>query len=52
MSDEELPTNAELASAYLDGELETEERATVEGDPEAMTLVDSFAEYPSGAASA
>lgn len=42
MNDEELPINAELASAYLDGELETAERASAAGDPEVMALVDSF----------
>src|SRR4029078_5704651 len=43
MSDEQLPTRAEMASAYLDGELHADGRATVEVDPEAMALVDSFA---------
>jgi hypothetical protein len=43
MSDEQLPTRAELASAYLDGELEAAQRAAVESDPEAMATVQSFA---------
>ena len=42
MSDEQLPHRAEQASAYLDGELEAEDRATVENDPDAMAMVDSF----------
>jgi hypothetical protein len=42
MSDDQLPTRAELASAYLDGELEAAERATVENDPDVMAMVDSF----------
>lgn len=42
MNDEELPTNAESASAYLDGELDPAERASAAGDPEVMALVDSF----------
>ncbi len=42
MNEEELPINAELASAYLDGELETAERASASGDPEVMALVDSY----------
>src|SRR3954471_11589465 len=43
MSDDQLPTRAELASAYLDGDLEADQRATVESDPDAMAMVDSFA---------
>ncbi|HEY4608265.1 MAG TPA: hypothetical protein VIH06_03655, partial [Ilumatobacteraceae bacterium] len=43
MSDEQLPTRAELASAYLDGELEADQRATVESDPDTMTVVEAFA---------
>src|SRR3954451_25296149 len=43
MSDEQLPTRAELASAYLDGELEADQRATIESDPDTMTVVESFA---------
>jgi hypothetical protein len=43
MSDDQLPDRAEQASAYLDGELEAEDRAIVEGDAEAMAMVDSFA---------
>ena len=43
MNDEELPINAELASAYLDDELDAAERATAAADPDTMALVDSFA---------
>jgi hypothetical protein len=43
MSDDQLPDRAELASAYLDGELEADQRAAVENDPDAMAMVDSFA---------
>jgi hypothetical protein len=43
MSDEQLPTRAELASAYLDGDLEADERSTVESDPDAMAMVEAFA---------
>lgn len=43
MSDDRLPDRAEQASAYLDGQLEADERAVVEGDPDALALVDSFA---------
>jgi len=43
MSDDQLPTRAELASAYLDGELEAAEGATVASDPDGMAMVDSFA---------
>lgn len=43
MNDDDLPVNAELASAYLDGELDTAERALVAADPDAMALADSFA---------
>lgn len=42
MNDDELPLNAELASAYLDDELDPTERASVETDPEVMSMVDSF----------
>src|SRR4051794_37387083 len=42
MSDDQLPTRAELASAYLDGELEADQRATVESDADAMAMVESF----------
>jgi negative regulator of sigma E activity len=43
MSDDQLPDRAEQASAYLDGELEADERAIVEDDADAMAMVDSFA---------
>jgi negative regulator of sigma E activity len=42
MNDDDLPINAELASAYLDGELDATERAAAAGDPEVMAIVDSF----------
>ena len=42
MNDEELPVNAELASAYLDDELDPLERAAVDTDPDVMSMVDSF----------
>ncbi len=42
MNDDELPLNAELASAYLDDELDPAERASVETDPDVMSMVDSF----------
>jgi len=42
MSDDQLPDRAEQASAYLDGELEAEDRAIVEHDADAMAMVDSF----------
>jgi negative regulator of sigma E activity len=43
MNDDELPTNAELASAYLDDELDAVERAAAAKDAHTMALVDSFA---------
>ena len=43
MSDEELPFNDELASAYLDGDLDPAERATASADPEVMASVENFA---------
>jgi hypothetical protein len=43
MNDEELPINDELASAYLDDELDSTERASVSADPEVMATVESFA---------
>ena len=43
MNDEELPINDELASAYLDDELDPTERATAAADPEVMATVESFA---------
>ena len=42
MNDEQLPINAELASAYLDGELDTADRAAAAGDPEVVALVESY----------
>ncbi|MGZ4673543.1 MAG: hypothetical protein ACXV3B_07260 [Ilumatobacteraceae bacterium] len=42
MNDEELSARAEAASAYLDGELDVAERASVAADPDTMALVDSF----------
>ena len=43
MNDEELPLNDELASAYLDDELDPAERATASADPDVMATVESFA---------
>jgi hypothetical protein len=43
MSNEELPLSAELASAYLDGELDVTERAAASADPAVMAQVESFA---------
>jgi hypothetical protein len=43
MNDEELPINDELASAYLDDELDPSERAAASADPEVMATVESFA---------
>ena len=43
MNDEDLPINDELASAYLDDELDPAERATASADPEVMATVESFA---------
>jgi hypothetical protein len=42
MTDEDLPLNAELASAYLDDELDPGQRALAEVDPDVMSTVDSF----------
>ena len=42
MSHEDLPLSAELASAYLDGELDAHERAAAGADPEVLAAVDSF----------
>jgi hypothetical protein len=42
MTDEELPDRAELASAYLDGDLSADERARADADPATMALVDSY----------
>jgi hypothetical protein len=43
MSNEDLPQSAEMASAYLDGELQAPERVTAAADPEVMATADSFA---------
>ncbi len=43
MSNEDLPQSAELASAYLDGELDGPDRAAAGADPSVMSAVDSFA---------
>ena len=43
MNDEELPFKDELASAYLDDELDPAERATASADPEVMATVERFA---------
>lgn len=43
MNDDDLPINAELASAYLDGELDTTERVAAAANPNVMAAVDSFA---------
>ena len=42
MNDDEVSVRAEAASAYLDGELDAAERASVAADPEAMALVETF----------
>ena len=42
MTDEELPERAEVASAYLDGDLAADERARADADPATMTLVESY----------
>jgi hypothetical protein len=44
MNDEDLPIRAELASAYLDGELDAVDRATAAADPDVMALVDTYAQ--------
>jgi hypothetical protein len=43
MSDDSLPRDHEMASAYLDGELEQDERAIAEASPTTMGLVEAFA---------
>jgi hypothetical protein len=48
MNDDELPIHAEVASAYLDDELDETERATAAADPHVMTLVDSFTRLRDG----
>jgi hypothetical protein len=42
MSTEDLPQSAELASAYLDGELDGPQRAAAETDTEVVAAVESF----------
>jgi len=42
MNDDELSIHAELASAYLDGDLDAAQRASAAADPDVMALVDSF----------
>jgi hypothetical protein len=42
MNDDDLPTRAEVASAYLAGELDAAERASVSGDAKALALVEAF----------
>jgi negative regulator of sigma E activity len=44
MNDDELPARAEMASAYLDGELDAAERVSVAADPETMAMVEAFAQ--------
>ena len=44
MNDDELPARAEVASAYLDGELDTAERATASADADTMAMVEAFAQ--------
>jgi negative regulator of sigma E activity len=44
MNDDELSINAELASAYLDGELDGDERAYVAADPDVAAMIESFAQ--------
>jgi negative regulator of sigma E activity len=43
MNDDELPINDELASAYLDDELDPTERAAASADAHVMATVESFA---------
>ncbi|HEY0520380.1 MAG TPA: hypothetical protein VGC84_12875 [Ilumatobacteraceae bacterium] len=43
MSNDELPPNTELASAYLDGEVDAGARAAVEATPGLSGVIDSFA---------
>jgi hypothetical protein len=42
MNDDDVSVRAEAASAYLDGELDAAERASVASDPETMAVVESF----------
>jgi hypothetical protein len=43
MNDEELPIHDELASAYLDDDLDPDERAAASADPDVTATVESFA---------
>ncbi len=43
MNDDDTPINAELASAYLDGELDAAERASAAADAGVMATIESFA---------
>ena len=47
MNDDELPTRAEVASAYLDGELDAAERASVSADADTMAMVEAFSQVRS-----
>jgi hypothetical protein len=42
MNEDDLPTRAEVASAYLDGELDAAERVSVSSDAETVALVEAF----------
>ncbi len=42
MNDDELSSSHELASGYLDGQLDSDERAQVEASPELVEMVESF----------
>lgn len=42
MSHEDLPQRVEVASAYLDGELEPDARAAAAADPDTMAVVEAF----------
>lgn len=44
MSNDDLPLNAELASTYLDDELDEAARASASADPDVMATVESFAQ--------
>jgi negative regulator of sigma E activity len=43
MNDDDESVRAEAASAYLDGEIDADERASVSADPETRALIDTFA---------
>ena len=40
MNNDELPMRAEMASAYVDGELDAADRDAAAADPEAMAMAD------------